>query len=100
METQVKVETAAASKPEEGEVVEKSVIGILKVISWLPDHQPHPLPQGRNPVMFCNDQAKYRGLEMEWEQVRTCQAVVTERSEPLYLPCWLIFLTANADRRP
>ena len=24
---------------------------------------------GRNPVMFCNDQSKYRGLHMEWEQV-------------------------------
>ena len=51
--------TAAASSsqpavPEEGEIVEKSIIGILK---------------GRNPVMFCNDQSKMRGLHMEWEQV-------------------------------
>jgi len=42
------------TKPEEGEIVEKSVLGILK---------------GRNPVMFCNDQSKLRGLQMEWEQV-------------------------------
>lgn len=25
--------------------------------------------RGRNPIMFCNDQSKYRGLHMEWEQV-------------------------------
>ena len=25
--------------------------------------------KGRNPVMFCNDQSKTRGLHMEWEQV-------------------------------
>ena len=25
--------------------------------------------KGRNPVMFCNDQSKNRGLHMEWEQV-------------------------------
>ena len=25
--------------------------------------------QGRNPIMFCNDQSKFRGLHMEWEQV-------------------------------
>merc|ERR1711892_385110 len=42
------------NKPEEGEVVEKSILAILK---------------GRNPVMFCNDQSKLRGLHMEWEQV-------------------------------
>ena len=41
-------------KPEEGEIVEKSVLGILR---------------GRNPVMFCNDQSKIRNLHMEWEQV-------------------------------
>ena len=50
--------TAAPSigptKPEEGEIVEKSILAILK---------------GRNPVMFCNDQSKLRGLHMEWEQV-------------------------------
>jgi len=39
---------------EEGEIVEKSIIGILR---------------GRNPVMFCNDQSKLRGLHMEWEQI-------------------------------
>ena len=43
------------NKPEEGEIVEKSILAILK---------------GRNPVMFCNDQSKLRGLHMEWEQVR------------------------------
>jgi len=42
------------NKPEEGEIVEKSILAILK---------------GRNPVMFCNDQSKLRGLHMEWEQV-------------------------------
>ena len=42
-------------KPEEGEIVEKSVLGILR---------------GRNPVMFCNDQSKIRNLHMEWEQVK------------------------------
>jgi len=41
-------------KPEEGEIVEKSLLGILK---------------GRNPVMFCNDQSKLRAMQMEWEQV-------------------------------
>jgi len=50
--------TAAPSigptKPEEGEIVEKSILAILK---------------GRNPVMFCNDQSKLRSLHMEWEQV-------------------------------
>ena len=25
--------------------------------------------KGRNPVMYCNDQSKTRGLHMEWEQV-------------------------------
>jgi len=34
--------------------VEKSVLGILN---------------GRNAVMFCNDQSKLRGLHMEWEQI-------------------------------
>jgi len=48
------VTVAAAAKPEEGEVVEKSILAILR---------------GRNPVMFCNDQSKLRGLHMEWEQV-------------------------------
>jgi hypothetical protein len=43
------------NKPEEGEIVEKSILAILK---------------GRNPVMFCNDQSKLRNLHMEWEQVR------------------------------
>ena len=38
---------AAAARPEEGEVVEKSILAILR---------------GRNPVMFCNDQSKLRGL--------------------------------------
>jgi len=42
------------TKPEEGEIVDKSILAILK---------------GRNPVMFCNDQSKLRGLHMEWEQV-------------------------------
>lgn len=42
------------NKPEEGEIVEKSILAILK---------------GRNPVMFCNDQSKLRNLHMEWEQV-------------------------------
>ena len=46
--------TSQTVAPEEGEIVEKSIIGILK---------------GRNPVMFCNDQSKMRGLHMEWEQV-------------------------------
>ena len=46
--------TKAEVKPEEGEIVEKSVLGILR---------------GRNPVMFCNDQSKMRNLHMEWEQV-------------------------------
>ena len=41
------VTVAAAAKPEEGEVVEKSILAILR---------------GRNPVMFCNDQSKLRGL--------------------------------------
>ena len=45
-------------KKEEGEIVEKSVLGILN---------------GRNPVMFCNDQSKLRGLHMEWEQVSSQQ---------------------------
>ena len=61
---QVEAELAAAKpkpapappvKPEEGEIVEKSILGILR---------------GRNPVMFCNDQSKMRGLHMEWQQVR------------------------------
>ena len=47
-------------KKEEGEIVEKSVLGILN---------------GRNPVMFCNDQSKLRGLHMEWEQVSSQQGV-------------------------
>ena len=46
--------TKTEVKPEEGEIVEKSVLGILR---------------GRNPVMFCNDQSKMRNLHMEWEQV-------------------------------
>ncbi len=25
--------------------------------------------RGRNPIMFCNDNSKYRGLRMEWEQI-------------------------------
>ena len=41
-------------RKEDGEIVEKSLFGILN---------------GRNPVMFCNDQSKLRGLHMEWEQV-------------------------------
>merc|ERR1711892_1235958 len=28
------------------------------------------IQKGRNPVMFCNDQSKLRGLHMEWEQVK------------------------------
>ena len=51
--------SSTGSSKEEGEIVEKSIIGILR---------------GRNPVMFCNDQSKLRGLHMEWEQVRMCQA--------------------------
>ena len=51
---------SAPVKKEEGEIVEKSVLGILN---------------GRNPVMFCNDQSKLRGLHMEWEQVSSQQGV-------------------------
>jgi hypothetical protein len=29
----------------------------------------YPDNQGRNPVIFCHEQSKMRGLEMEWEQV-------------------------------
>ena len=39
---------------EEGEIVERPLSEILR---------------GRNPIMFCNDQSKYRNLHMEWEQV-------------------------------
>ena len=39
---------------EEGEIVERPINEILR---------------GRNPIMFCNDQSKYRNLHMEWEQV-------------------------------
>jgi len=48
------VGASAGVKSEEGEIVEKSVLGILN---------------GRNAVMFCNDQSKIRGLHMEWEQI-------------------------------
>jgi len=46
--------SSTGNSKEEGEIVEKSIIGILR---------------GRNPVMFCNDQSKLRGLHMEWEQI-------------------------------
>lgn len=44
----------APDKKEDGEIIERSMTDILK---------------GRNPIMFCNDQSKLRGLHMEWEQV-------------------------------
>ena len=67
--------TVAASSsqpavPEEGEIVEKSIIGILK---------------GRNPVMFCNDQSKMRGLHMEWEQVHSTFVRKLYSNYPIFL---------------
>ena len=46
--------TSTKEDLEEGQIDERPLNDILK---------------GRHPIVFCNEQSKYRGLRMEWEQV-------------------------------
>lgn len=52
--TVTEASAVAEEAKEEGEIIERPLNDILR---------------GRNPIMFCNDQSKFRNLHMEWEQV-------------------------------